>query len=309
MSGRTRWVRPLLVFDPDYSADIGAHVFQIEKYRLIYERLTQEGDTRPEDWVTPAAATTEELLRVHTPEYLDDFLNCRWTPRTATSEFPLSPEIAQAHVLTAGGSIVACRKALERGISANIGGGLHHAFADQAAGFCYINDIAVGIRAAQAEGLIERAAVIDCDLHQGNGTARIFEGDDSVFTFSMHQENLYPAKEKSDLDIGLPDGTGDDLYLSKLMKALPEVLDRAEPELVVYQAGADPYAEDQLGNLTLSLEGLRDRDRLVLGACHERGIPTVITLGGGYARKPADTVTIHATTCRVAMALAAEVPG
>jgi acetoin utilization deacetylase AcuC-like enzyme len=212
-------------------------------------------------------------------------------------------------VLTAGGSIVACRKALERGISANIGGGLHHAFADQAAGFCYINDIAVGIRAAQAEGLIERAAVIDCDLHQGNGTARIFEGDDSVFTFSMHQENLYPAKEKSDLDIGLPDGTGDDLYLSKLMKALPEVLDRAEPELVVYQAGADPYAEDQLGNLTLSLEGLRDRDRLVLGACHERGIPTVITLGGGYARKPADTVTIHATTCRVAMALAAEVPG
>jgi acetoin utilization deacetylase AcuC-like enzyme len=305
LSPHKEWTRPLFVHDPEYTVDIGGHVFQIEKYRLIYERLMQDGDTTPQDWVKPEAATMEELLRVHTPEYLDDVFQCRWTPRTAPSEFPLSPEIAQAHALTAGGSIVACRKALERGISANIGGGLHHAFADMAAGFCYINDIAVGIRAMQAEGRIQRAAVIDCDLHQGNGTARIFLGDDSVFTFSIHQENLYPVKEISDLDIGLVDAAGDGVYLASLMKAIPEVLDRAEAELVVYQAGADPYEEDQLGNLGLSLKGLRDRDRLVLGACQERGIPCAITLGGGYARRPADTVTIHATTCRVALALAA----
>jgi acetoin utilization deacetylase AcuC-like enzyme len=254
--------------------------------------------------VKPDPATREELGRVHTAEYLEDLFHCRWTPRTAFSEFPLTPEIAKAHVLTAGGTIEACRQALDRGVAANIGGGLHHAFSDMAAGFCYINDIAVGIRAVQQEGRVRRAAVIDCDLHQGNGTARIFLEDDSVYTFSIHQENLYPIKERSDLDIGLEDAAGDEVYLTRLSEALPEVMEQARPELVVYQAGADPYCEDQLGNLGISLEGLEERDRLVLEACRDRGVPCAITLGGGYARRPADTVTIHANTCRVALGLA-----
>ena len=282
---------------------MGAHVFPIEKYRLVREQLLARGDAVPEDFIEPEAATREQLLLVHTPEYLDDLINARWTERTRTSEFPLTPEIARASILGAGGSIVACREAIARGLAVNVGGGLHHAFADQAAGFCYINDIAVGVRAVQQEGLIERAAVIDCDVHQGNGTARIFNGDDSVFTFSIHQENLYPTKEQSDLDIGLDDRAGDEVYLRELRGALPGIFERGRPDLVVYQGGSDPYEEDVLSDLGISLAGLEERDRVVLEACVERGVPCAVTFGGGYARKLEDTVTIHANTCRVALQL------
>ena len=296
--------RPLLVFHPDYEPEIGAHVFPIEKYRLVRDQLLQRGDATPEDFVEPEPATREQLELVHTPEYLDDLVGARWTERTRTSEFPLTADIARASILGAGGSILACRAALERGLAVNVGGGLHHAFADQAAGFCYINDIAVGIRAVQSEGLCERAAVIDCDLHQGNGTARIFEGDDTVFTFSIHQENLYPAKERSDLDIGLEDHAGDAVYLRELRGAIPEIFERSRPDLVVYQGGADPYEHDVLGDLGITMAGLEERDRIVLEACVERGVPCAVTFGGGYARKLEDTVTIHANTCRVALRLA-----
>jgi acetoin utilization deacetylase AcuC-like enzyme len=296
--------RPAFIFHPEYGPEIGAHVFPIEKYALTRRRLLDEGDTLPDDWLEPEPATRDELLLVHTREYLEDLEACRWTPRTRFSEFPLTPEIVRAGVRGAGGSVRACREALERGFAVNCGGGLHHAFADLAAGFCYINDIAVGVRAVQHDRLVRRAAVIDCDLHQGNGTARIFSGDDSVFTFSIHQENLYPAKEKSDWDIGLEDGAGDERYLFALGRALPRLMEMAQPDLVVYQAGADPYEDDQLGNLGISREGLRERDRLVLGECARRGVACAVTFGGGYARRPADTVTIHVNTCRMALEIA-----
>src|SRR5262249_22230927 len=178
-----------------------------------------------------------------------------------------------------------------------------HAYADMASGFCYINDLAVAVRVLQREGGMRRAAVVDCDLHQGNGTAKIFERDADVFTFSIHQENLYPVKERSDLDVGLDDFTADDEYLARLEAALPQVLDAHRPEIVLYQAGADPFREDQLGSLRLTMEGLERRDRLGLEGCARRGIPSVVTLGGGYARRVSDTIAIHHQTCRIALAL------
>jgi len=296
--------RPAFIYHLEYGPEIGGHVFPIEKYELTRRRLLDEGDTTPDDWLEPEAATRDQLLLVHTREYLEDLEACRWTPRTRFSEFPLTPEIVRAGVRGAGGTVLACREALERGFAVNCGGGLHHAFADLAAGFCYINDIAVGIRTVQHDLLARRAAVVDCDLHQGNGTARIFQGDDSVFTFSIHQENLYPAKERSDWDIGLEDDAGDDRYLHELGRALPRLFELARPELVVYQAGADPYEDDQLGCLGITRAGLRERDRLVLGECARRGVPCAVTFGGGYARRPADTVAIHVGTCRTVLEVA-----
>jgi acetoin utilization deacetylase AcuC-like enzyme len=289
-----------------YEAPLHAHVFPMEKYGLVRARLLAEGDTTEDDWRIAPAASNEELALVHTAAYLDDLAACRLTPRTVSSEFPLDPFIVRAFVHMAGGSILAAREALVRGTSVNVGGGFHHAFADHAEGFCYINDIAVAIRVLQREHAIARAAVIDLDLHQGNGTAHIFHGDDTVFTYSMHQEDLYPVKQTSDLDVGLDDGTGDAEYLERLAHALPVVFERGRPDLVVYQAGADPYVHDQLGNLALSLEGLAERDRIVFDACTARGVPSVATFGGGYARDVADTVAIHVGTCRAALAAGGE---
>ncbi len=292
-----------VAYSPLYYSDIGEHVFPVEKFRLLYERLLKGGDLGPGQIVEPEPATREQLLLVHTPRYLEDLERLRWTPRTAFSELPLTEEIVRAYVLAAGGTTLAARAALLGGVGINLGGGFHHAFADQASGFCYINDIAVAIRVLQAEGRLKRAAVVDCDLHQGNGTAVIFQEDPAVFTFSIHQEHLYPIKERSDLDIGLEDGTGDEEYLRLLEGALRRVLEDHDPELVIYQAGADPYEDDQLGSLRLTLPGLERRDRLVLEGCARRGIAVAVTLGGGYARKVSDTVQIHHQTCRVALSL------
>ncbi len=290
-----------VVYSPRYFADLRGHVFPIEKYRLIVERLEAEGILG--DVVEPAPASRAELELVHTPEYLDDFFAARWTPRTASSEIALTPDIARAFALGAGGSILAGRLALEHGVAMNVAGGLHHAFAGHAEGFCYLNDVALAVRVMQHEGRIARAAVIDCDLHQGNGTAHIFGAEPAVFTFSLHEENLYPVKEKSDLDIGLPSFAGDDDYLPRLREHVPTILDGHRPELVVYVAGADPYAGDQLGTLRLSLDGLLERDRIVLGACRKRRIPVAILLAGGYAARTEDTVTVHVNTYKVATGL------
>jgi len=291
-----------IVYSPEYLADLQGHVFPIEKYRLLVERLEQEGVLG--DVVAPAPATREELELVHTPAYVDDFLEARWTPRTSSSEMALTPEIVRAFLWGAGGSVVAARLALERGGPAmNVGGGLHHAFPDHAEGFCYINDVALAVRKMQAEGRLERAAVVDCDLHQGNGTAVMFQDDPTVFTFSLHEEYLYPVKQQSDVDVGLPPYAGDDVYLPPLRRYVPEILDGHGPDFVAYVAGADPYAGDQLGTLQLTFEGLLERDRLVLGACRERDIPVVILLAGGYASRTEDTVTVHANTYKVAAGL------
>lgn len=283
-----------IVFHDEYEMDIGAHVFPMDKYKMAFRILESEGYVSPEGVFAPEPAVREELARVHTESFLSDFENLRWTPRTMYSELPISEEIVRGYKLMAGGTVLAARLALEHGVALHLGGGFHHAFADHAEGFCYINDIGVAINTLREEGRIERAAVIDVDLHQGNGTAHIYENDDAVFTFSIHQEELYPIKQKSNVDIGLPRFTSDEEYLRLLDTVIPGKLKEHRPELVVYVAGADPYEEDQLGDLKLSIDGLRQRDRLLARACREHGWPVVGVLAGGYAYDKRDTARIHA---------------
>lgn len=287
---------PPFVFSPRYEVDIGPHVFPTSKYRLLRERLLERGIARPEDFAEPTMPARADLLRAHTREYLDDLEHLRPTWRTAYSELPLTREIVEGFTLAAGGTLMAARLALEAGAALHLGGGLHHAFAERAEGFCYVNDVAVAALTLIDEGRIERAAVIDCDVHQGNGTASIFGYDPSVFTFSIHQEWNYPVKERSDLDIGLEDGVGDADYLAILEREVPPILDRERPEIVFYLAGADPYEHDQLGGLALTRAGLEERDRLVLARCRERGIPVAVLLAGGYAVRLDDTISIHEAT-------------
>ncbi len=296
------------VYSDRYKLDIGAHVFPTDKYLLVHDRLAADGLAKPGDFVEPPEPNPEEVRLVHTDEYVDDMLNLRWTPRTVRSELPLTWEVVNGYFLHASGTVQACRLALENGVAMHIGGGFHHAFADQGEGFCYVNDVAVGIRKMLAEDRIKRAAVIDGDLHQGNGTARIFQDDDAVYTFSIHQERLYPIKEDSNWDIGLADETGDDEYIEKWGAAVPKILDDHKPELVVLVAGADPYHDDQLGALRLTKRGLALRDRIVIEGCHKRGIPVVPVLAGGYALKTEDTVEIHVNTARECLRVLGELP-
>lgn len=302
--GVTMSCRALIVYSPGYRCDLGGHVFPTRKYEAVRDSLLQTGLAAPDSFVDPQPATREALLLVHGREYLEDLEQLRWSLRTQPSEMPLTAEIVNAYVLAAGGTTLAARLALECGFAVHLGGGFHHASADRAEGFCYINDLAVAIRTLRHEGRIARAAVVDLDVHQGNGTAHIFETEEAVFTLSLHQEENYPVpKAHSDLDVGLEDGTGDELYLARLAKALERVW-AFRPDLLLYQAGADPYVHDQLGGLALSFEGLERRDRAVLEGCARRGLPAAVTLGGGYARDTADTVRIHATTCALALACA-----
>jgi len=284
-----------LVYHPDYEMDIGNHVFSTAKYRLALDLLRHDGYALAESIRQPQPASREELLTVLTAGMLADLDHLQWTARTIFSELPLSEGIVRGFKLMTGGTILATRLALEQGLAVHVGGGFHHGFADHAEGFCYINDIAVAIRVAQREGLIRRAAVIDVDLHQGNGTAHIFLHDPDVLTFSIHQEMLYPVeKQRSDIDIGLERFIGDEGYLRQLGSVVPRRIAEHRPELVVYVAGADPFEEDQLGDLRLTMEGLRRRDRLVAEAARAEGWPLVAVLAGGYARNPRDTARIHA---------------
>jgi acetoin utilization deacetylase AcuC-like enzyme len=296
-----------VVYSPRTWADIGPHVFPMEKYERVFRRLEKEDGMR--DPLRPEPSPREELLRVHTAAYLDDLDGGTHTWRTAASELPLSAEIAEFFRLACGGTALAARTALERGWAVHLGGGFHHAFEERAEGFCYLNDLAVAARAVQAEGKAARVAVVDLDVHQGNGTAAIFRGDPTVYAFSVHQEDNYPVKERGDRDIGLVSydrrrpgspWVEDDLYLGILESAMPEVLDEARPDVVLYQAGADPYRYDQLGGLRLTREGLERRDEIVFSACRERGIPVATTFGGGYAIDVEDTIAIHLATVRAA---------
>jgi acetoin utilization deacetylase AcuC-like enzyme len=283
-----------------YIANIGLHVFPIEKYRLVAKALRELHHIPQSAFIEPEAATRAQLLRVHTEHYLDDLDNCRWTPRTSQSELPLNAQIVRMFALACGGTICAARLALDEGVAVHLGGGFHHAFAEKAEGFCYMNDLAVAIREMQAAKRIQRAMVVDCDLHQGNGTARIFQGDPSVFTFSMHQRDLYPVKEKSSFDIHLENRVRDEEYLELMHSHVPGLIDKFQPQLILYQAGADPFKEDQLGQLELSIAGLKRRDELVFRWARERAIPIAATLGGGYSRDTADTVAIHVNTALAA---------
>jgi len=290
---------PRFVYSPDYYCDISDHVFRTGKYRLLHERMIEAELAAPEDFLGPEPATRQDLELVHTPEYLDDLLEGRQTARTMRSEMPISPEIVRAFVLGAGGTMLTCRTACgQNTLAMNLAGGFHHAFPDWAEGFCYINDVALGVRKMQQEGRVQRALVVDCDLHQGNGTAWIFRQDTDTFTFSIHQENNYPVKRPSDLDVGLPDFCSGERYLRELEDALMPALDRHDPDFVLYVAGADPFKHDMLGTLRLDFDHLRRRDEMVLGACAERQIPAAVVLAGGYAPDISDTVRIHEGTVR-----------
>ena len=231
---------PRLVYSPHYECDLGPHVFPTCKFRLVLEHLLAAGDVTRAQVLEPEPAPPESLALVHTREYLDDFLHLRQTLRVLRSELPITAAIRDAALLSAGGTLLAARCALEDGSAMHLGGGYHHAMPGHAEGFCYLNDVAVALRVLLRESRLQRAAVIDTDVHQGNGTARIFQDDPAVFTFSIHQENNYPLKERSDLDIGLPDGVEDSEYLEQLEPAVRRILDQHSPGLVLMVAGADP---------------------------------------------------------------------
>jgi len=287
-----------IVYSDGYDLNFGSHVFQTAKYRLTRDLLLRRRVATPADFVEPTAATMEQLHCAHAAHWIARLENGRLNYHEILRlEIPYSRTMVQAAFLATGGSIEAARRALDYGAAINLGGGFHHAFHSHGEGFCAVNDIAVAIRVLQSEGRVGKAMTIDCDVHQGNGTASIFAADDSVFTLSVHQLNNYPnEKPPSNLDVNLDDGVGDREYLAKLRSACEESLTAFQPELVIYVAGADPYFDDQLGGLSLSKEGLLIRDRIVFNACVRRGIPVAAVLAGGYARYIEDTVEIHANT-------------
>jgi len=290
----------VFVYSEGYYADIGAHIFPIGKYRDVYQELSRRAGIG-RNIIEPEPASREDLLLVHDPEYVDDLLHTRLTERTASSELPISPPIVEAFLLATGGTIRACEEAVEKGCAINLSGGFHHGFPDHAEGFCYVNDMAVAVRRLQKQKTGIRVATIDCDLHQGNGTAFIFRDDPGVYTFSIHQRDLYPPKQDSSWDIHLRNGVGDEEYLAHLEKAVPAIMEKFKPDFVLYQAGADPYEGDQLGDLKLTIRGLKRRDDLVFGECKKHGVAVAALLGGGYAADTSDTITIHVNTCLAAM--------
>jgi len=314
-----------LVYSDDYYLPIGSHVFPAEKYQRIHKRLLETGVAEPKDFVSPEPASDRDVLLVHTPQYVHKLKTGTLSAREELEmEVPYSPELVRAFWMSAGGSILAADFALRDGVAINIGGGFHHAFPDHGEGFCMIHDVAIAIRRMQRDDKIRTAMTVDCDVHQGNGTAAIFAGTrvpndplpsvaaptggarsarlrsahaGDVFTISLHQENNYPAwKPPSSIDVDLPDEIGDDDYLAWLDNALSSAFRQFEPELICYVAGADPYREDQLGGLSLTIDGLKRRDELVFRAAYASGVPIMVTYAGGYARKVEDTVTIHCNT-------------
>jgi len=315
-----------LIYHNGYYLPIGNHVFPAEKYRRIRDHLMTIGVADAEDFLEPQPASDQDILLVHKPDYVQKLKTGTLSPREEMEmEIPYSSDLVEAFYLAAGGSILAARQALVDRVTFNIGGGFHHAFPDHGEGFCMIHDVAVAIRRLQRDDKIRTAMTVDCDVHQGNGTAAIFAGTRTaseplpsahsttvsrsrqgkmrgthagdVFTISLHQHNNYPMwKPPSSIDVDLPDGIGDDEYLAWLDNALSSGLRQFEPDLLCYIAGADPYREDQLGGLSLTIDGLKKRDELVFRVARARNIPVMVTFAGGYARNVEDTVTIHCNT-------------
>ncbi|MCD4687018.1 MAG: histone deacetylase [Anaerolineae bacterium] len=279
------------------------HRFPMRKYAMLREQAVATGILAPHELRVPEAATDEQLLRVHDADYLRKVTTGTLTEKEIRRMgFPWSPQLVERSRRSVGGTISACRAALDGdGIAVTLAGGTHHAHVDFGSGFCVFNDAAVAARAMQAEQLVQVIAVIDCDVHQGDGTAAILRDDASVFTFSIHGARNFPfRKQHSDLDIGLDDGVEDTLYLDALRAGVIQTLTRSEPDLVIYLAGADPFVGDRLGRLALSKEGLAARDQFVLGTCMEQGIPVAVTMSGGYAKPVQDIVDIHLQTLRIA---------
>jgi acetoin utilization deacetylase AcuC-like enzyme len=290
-----------LLFHPAFTVDLGPHVFPAQKYRLARERLLATGIASEEDFVRPRPATDEDVLRVHTAEYVAKIKTGRLSEREArTLEVPWSTGLVEATWLAAGAAVEAARLARRDGCAIVLGGGFHHAFPDHGEGFCLIHDVAVAVAALRAAGEVRRVAVVDLDVHHANGTGAILGADPDAFTVSLHQENNYPAlKPRNHVDVGLADGTGDAAYLEALEDPLREVA-AFGPDLLMYLAGADPFEGDRLGGLGLTFEGLEERDRRVFASARAAGVPVAVTLAGGYALRPQDTVTIHTNTVRAA---------
>jgi acetoin utilization deacetylase AcuC-like enzyme len=315
-----------LVYSEKYFLPIGEHVFRADKYRLIRERLFALGMVDESDFIAPQPASESDVMLVHSPHYVNQLMEGGLSAREELQmEIPYSPQVVDTFLIHTGGSILAAERALNDGVCVNIGGGFHHAYPDHGEGFCMMHDFGIAIRSLQKRKLIQRAMTVDCDVHQGNGTAAIFGGAHSgpanlpsahhasvfgladgkilygnsndVFTISLHQEHNYPLiKPPSSIDVNLPDGCDDANYLAWLDNALSSGLRQFEPDLICYVAGADPFREDQLGGLNLTIEGLKQRDELVFRAARSRAIPVMVTLAGGYAIKVEDTVTIHTNT-------------
>ncbi len=281
--------------------NVGQHVFPIRKYRAVYEKLLLMGAKR-ESFFTPQLASDEDLLRVHTSRYIKKLkTGSLSSAEIAMLELPFSAELVKFARLSVGGTILAAEFALKQGLAVHIGGGFHHAFHDHGEGFCILNDVAVAVEKLKSQGRINKAMIVDCDLHQGNGTAHILAGKDYAFTFSIHQMDIYPSeKTSSSLDVGLWSGDGDVEYLSALRSHFPRLYKELKPELVFYVAGADPYEKDQLGSLRVTKEGLQERDEIVIGEARRLRIPVAVVLAGGYAVDFEDTVAIHLNTIKVA---------
>ena len=281
--------------------DIGKHVFPVKKYRLVYEKLLSLG-VKKENFVVPQPAGDEALLLVHSPRYLKKLTTGGLShAEIQTLELPYSPELVKFARLYVGGTIAASEQAVKDGLAVHIGGGFHHAFPDHGEGFCILNDVAVALEKQRVEGKIKKAMVVDCDLHQGNGTASIFAKKDYAFTFSIHQMDIYPAdKPSSSLDVGLWAGDGDDKYLASLRAHFPRLYGKFKPDLVFYLAGADPLEADQLGGLMVTKNGLMERDQIIIEGARRLGIPLVVLFAGGYARDVEDSVAVHINTIKAA---------
>lgn len=290
------------VYSKDYwMVDIGKHVFPLQKYRIIYENLLMMG-ARKDHFFRSRAATDEEILLVHTPNYLKRLRTAGLSRAELEAlEMRFSPGLVRFARLAVGGTILTSRKALEDGLAVHIGGGFHHAFPDHGEGFCVLNDVAVAVAKMIEEKRIRKAMIVDMDVHQGNGTVAAFAGRKDVFTFSVHQMDVYPFDKPSGaLDVGLWSGDGDEAYLDAVRAHVPRIYQEYRPDLVVYLAGADPYEKDQLGGLKLTKDGLKERDKIVIGNARALGIPVAVVLAGGYAPEIEDIVDIHLNTVRTA---------
>ena len=296
-------MKPRVVFSPKYSVDYGEHSFASNKFALTAKALAPFVDL-----IEPTEPSREDLLLAHDPVWADKVLTSSLSAADISRlELPFSPEISLAHRLAVGGTLLAAQHSLDIGIGLHCGGGAHHAFREHGEGYCALNDIAVAILKLRSEKKIERAAVIDLDVHQGNGTASIFASDPNIFTFSMHQADLYPEKkERSSLDVELNAGTGDAEYYDRLRRSLRTVFE-SKPDLVIYQAGVDVWEKDKLGGLKLTERGMLDRDTAVWETCLLHRVPVVVTLGGGYGPTPDDTARLHARTLRLFGGLGASI--
>lgn len=292
-----------IVFSESYTVRAPGHVFRADKFAAALRLLIKEGAVSRKEVLAPAPPSRADLLLAHTPGWVKKNLDFSFSPKdSAGAEMAITRPVVRAHLMNAGGTLAAAELALKNGVGINCGGGSHHARRGRGAGFCLLNDIAVVVKKLLKERRIKRALVVDLDAHQGDGTAAILKGDRRVFTFSMHNQEIYPEKkEKSSMDIGLKPGTGDRTYLAVLRAELPRLLDRFRPDFVVYVAGADVYRGDLLGGFKLTIGGIKERDALVLTECRSRAVPVVLTLSGGYAKKFTDTVRIHANTIRAAL--------